>query len=162
MGNRSPCRCGVHDRSKPQYEGQDGSHGADGLYRAGNLRQGRPGRSSAAFSTAGRMQTGGGRGVFSLRVLAGCAAYREELEAIQRAGGRSAAGAPRKRLYRTDYQGTCGGKPGCGRKLRLSSKHFSHTMNVLTAVTSSFLWRKAAQTSVALVYTFAKKALAHL
>jgi hypothetical protein len=34
-------------------------------------------------------------------------------------------------------------------------------MNFLTAITSSFLWRKAAQTSVVSVYTFAKNAIAH-
>ena len=40
------------------------------------------------------MQAGGGRRVLSLRVLAGCTANRQELEAIERAGGRSAVGAP--------------------------------------------------------------------
>ena len=56
---------------------------------------------------------------FRSRVLAGCAAHREELEAIERAGGGSAAGASRERLYRANYPGTRCGQPGCGRQLRL-------------------------------------------
>ncbi len=57
---------------------------------------------------------------FRSAFLAGCAANRQELEAIERAGGRSAFGASRERLYRADHPGTRCGKPGGNRELRLS------------------------------------------